>query len=43
MSSFGKMPIIGDIDADPATFKDVLGDTLAQVIAQTCDEIPPVG
>jgi hypothetical protein len=43
LASFGREPIIGNIDADPATFADVLGESLAQVIEAVCDEIPPVG
>lgn len=41
LASFGKDPVVGDIDGDPSAFGDILSNTLAQVIAQTCDEIPP--
>jgi hypothetical protein len=42
MSSFGEPnPPFADIDGPPAAYAGALGDALAQVIAQTCDEIPP--
>ena len=35
-------PVIGSID-DPAGYAGVIGGALAEVIGQTCDEIPPEG
>jgi len=32
----------GDLDS-PAAYTDVVGAALAQVIGETCDQIPPVG
>jgi hypothetical protein len=45
LSSFGSDPIWGDIGAenDTSHYPDVLGNALAQVIAETCEQIPPVG
>ena len=49
MASFGEDPIwdeIGDgclFNCPPPDYGAVLGDALAQVVAQTCDQIPPVG
>ena len=40
MSSFGETPKIADID-DPTQYSQAIGDALAQVIAVTCDKIPP--
>jgi hypothetical protein len=39
MSSFGEVPIWGDIEGDPSEYTAVVGDALAQVVKQTCDEI----
>jgi hypothetical protein len=42
MSSFGEPnPPFADIDGPATAYAGALGDALAQVIAQTCDEIPP--
>ncbi len=44
LRSFGKEPIWGKIDwfmSDPEEWKRVLGDALAQVVAETCATIPP--
>jgi hypothetical protein len=38
MNSFGEPPIYGDIE-DHANYINVVGDALAQVVKQTCDEI----
>ncbi len=48
MNAFGKPPIVDSLPWDdesitPAYFEPLLRDTLAQVIAQTCDEIKPEG
>jgi hypothetical protein len=45
LHSFGKDPILGDIGEpeDTAHYPDVLGDALAQIIAQTCEDIRPEG
>jgi hypothetical protein len=40
MQSFGEDPVWGDI-MQGASYTDVVGDALAQVAAQACDEIPP--
>jgi len=40
LSSFGEDPVVGDI-SNGATYTEVVGDALAQVAAQACDEIPP--
>jgi hypothetical protein len=42
MNTFPDAPTIGSID-DPFTYADVVGDALAQIIGQKCDEIPPEG
>lgn len=44
--SFGAPPIVEELPffgGDPSIFVPVLSDTLAQVIAQTCEQIPPAG
>lgn len=44
--SFGAPPVVESLPlfgSDPEIFVPVLGDTLAQVIAQTCEQIPPAG
>jgi hypothetical protein len=43
--SFDEEPVLGDIGTpeNTAHYPEVLGDALAQVIAQTCDEIEPEG
>lgn len=44
--SFGAPPVIESLPqfgGDPSVFEPVLVDTLAQVIAQTCEKIPPAG
>lgn len=45
--AFGADPVISTLPPEnsvsPQTFEPVLEDTLAQVIAQKCDEIPPAG
>ena len=45
VSSFGEDPIVGDIGSEDDTshYPDVLGAALAQVIADTCEEIEPEG
>jgi hypothetical protein len=42
MNLFPDPPTVGSI-SDPFTYADVVGDVLAQVIGQKCDEIPPEG
>jgi hypothetical protein len=42
LQSFPDPPMVGSID-DPAGYEDVIGGALAQVIAQTCDDIVPEG
>lgn len=42
MSSFGKDPVWGDIYR-PAEYVSVVGEALSQVVAQTCELVPPVG
>ena len=39
MNSFGEAPIWGDIEGQPADYAQVVGDALAQVVKETCDEI----
>jgi hypothetical protein len=42
MSSFGEPnPPFADIDGPATAYAGALGDALAQVIAQTCEDIPP--
>ncbi len=41
LNMFGQLPIWGSID-NPAEYQNVVGDALAQVVKQTCDEIGPV-
>jgi hypothetical protein len=45
VDSFGEAPIVGDIGSEDDTshYPDVLGAALAQVIADTCEEIEPEG
>lgn len=48
LASFGTDPTWGDIGLGlpfepPPDYAGVLGDALAQVVAQTCDTIPPAG
>lgn len=43
LDSFSAPPIIGYIDGDPADYAMVVGDALAGVISQKCDEIGPPG
>ena len=46
LSSFGEAPVwgsIGSIIGPPPDYSAVIGDALAQVVAQTCDQIPPAG
>jgi hypothetical protein len=45
LHSFAKEPVLGDIGTpeDTTHYPDLLGDALAQIIAQTCDEIRPEG
>ncbi|HET6582136.1 MAG TPA: hypothetical protein VFG69_01790, partial [Nannocystaceae bacterium] len=45
LHSFDQDPVLGDIGTPESTehYPDILGDALAQVIAQTCDEIRPEG
>jgi len=46
LSSFGEDPVWGSIGSPmgpPPDYKEIVGEALAQVVAQTCDEIPPVG
>ena len=46
LSSFGEDPVwdsIGSPFGPPPDYTQVVGDALAQVVAQTCDQIPPVG
>jgi hypothetical protein len=46
LSSFGEEPVWGSIGqpmGPPPDYKETVGEALAQVLAQTCDEIPPVG
>jgi hypothetical protein len=38
LNAFGEPPIWGDLD-DPSQYNMVVGDALAQVVKQTCDEI----
>jgi hypothetical protein len=38
LNAFGEPPIIGDID-DTANYSKVVGDALAQVVKQTCEDI----
>jgi hypothetical protein len=40
MGSFGEPPIWGDLE-DTSQYSKVVGDALAQVVKQTCDEIGP--
>ena len=42
MNLFPDPPTFGSI-SDPFTYADVVGEALAQVIGQKCDEIPPEG
>ena len=41
LNAFGEPPIVGDID-DETKYSAVVGDALAQVVKQTCDEIAVV-
>ena len=41
-NSFPRFNGVGSID-DPAAYASVVGDALAQVIGDTCNEIPPAG
>jgi hypothetical protein len=45
LSAFGEPPVLGDVGSenDTSHYPDVLGAALAEIIAQTCDEIPPAG
>jgi hypothetical protein len=45
LHAFGTDPILGDVGEpeDTSHYPDVLGDTLAQVIVETCETIPPAG
>jgi hypothetical protein len=49
LASFGEEPKWGDIQGgdmfnpDTSKYSEVVGDALAEVVAQTCDEIPPEG
>lgn len=42
LSTFGEAPIWGDID-DSANYANVVGDALAQIVGETCMQIPPAG
>jgi hypothetical protein len=39
MNAFGEPPIWGDVEDDGSQYSKVVGDALAQVVKQTCDEI----
>lgn len=39
MTAFGEDPIWGDIGGDAASYTQVVGDALAQVVGKTCSEI----
>jgi hypothetical protein len=43
LSSFGEPPVLGDVgtEDDTSHYCGVVGETLAQVVAAACDEIPP--
>jgi hypothetical protein len=49
LASFGEEPSWGDIQGgdmfnpDTSSYSEVVGDALAEVVAQTCDEIQPEG
>jgi len=43
LRSFGEEPMWGDISPDPEAWRRVLGDALAQFVADTCASIPPEG
>jgi hypothetical protein len=42
LNLFQNFQVSGSIE-EPATYADVVGQTLAQVIGETCDSIPPAG
>lgn len=42
LSSFGDAPILGSI-ADTANYSATVGAALAEVIGETCEDLPPIG
>ncbi|MBX7081020.1 MAG: hypothetical protein K1X88_17605 [Nannocystaceae bacterium] len=42
LNAFGEAPTWGDID-DTQNYTTVVGNALAQIVGETCDQIPPAG